>query len=82
MLPVEGASVPATARVIRPQPPRDLSAMIRSSSAQGFSGPSANVASSRLIDAVVASLAFGAVSLCFAVVIAALSLKASMAMPL
>ena len=51
-------------------------------SAHGFSGHSANVASPRLIDAVVASLAFGAFSLCFAVVIAALSLKASMAMPL
>ena len=56
--------------------------MIRSTGAQGFSGHSANVASPRLIDAVVASLAFSAVSLCLAVVIAALSLKASMAMPI
>jgi len=56
--------------------------MIHSAGAQGFSGHSANVASPRLIDAVVASLAFSAVSLCLAVVIAALSLKASMAMPI
>jgi hypothetical protein len=56
--------------------------MIRPSGAQGFSGHSANVASPRLIDAVAASLAFGAVSLCLAVVITALSIKASVAMPL
>ena len=56
--------------------------MIRSHGAQGFSGHSAKVASPRLIDAVVASLAFGAFSLCLAVAIAALSMKASMAMPL
>ena len=56
--------------------------MIRSPGAHGFHGLSANVASPRLIDAVAASLAFGAFSLCLAVVIAALSLKASMAMPL
>jgi hypothetical protein len=61
---------------------RDLGAMIGSSSAHGFSGQSANVASPRLIDAVAASLAFGAFSLCLAVVIAALSMKASMAVPL
>jgi hypothetical protein len=56
--------------------------MMRPSRAQGFSGHRANVASTRLIDAVVASLALSAVSLCLAVVIAALSMKASMAMPL
>lgn len=55
--------------------------MTRFTGAHGFSGHSANVASPRLIDAVVASLAFGAFSLCLVVVIAALSLKASMAMP-
>jgi hypothetical protein len=55
--------------------------MTRFSGAQGFSGHSANVASPRLIDAVAASLAFSAVSLCLAVIIAALSIKASMAMP-
>jgi hypothetical protein len=56
--------------------------MIRSPGAHGFSGLSANVASPRLIDAVAASLAFGAFSLCLAVLIAAFSMKASMAMPL
>ena len=56
--------------------------MTRFSGAQGFSGHSANVASPRLIDAVAASLAFGAFSLCLAVVVAALSMKASMAVPL
>lgn len=56
--------------------------MIRSHAAYGFSGHSANVASPRLIDAVVASLAFSAFSLCLAVVVAALSMKATMAIPL
>jgi hypothetical protein len=76
-LPAGKATVPATQRVIRPQLPGIFAAMIRSTSAQGFSSNSANVASPRLIDAVVASLAFGAFSLCLAVTIAALSLKAS-----
>jgi hypothetical protein len=56
--------------------------MTPSSGAQGFSSQCANVASPRLIDAVVASLAFSAVSLCLAVTFAALSIKASIAMPL
>jgi hypothetical protein len=51
--------------------------MTRFTGAHGFSGHSANVASPRLIDAVAASLAFGAFSLCLAVVVAALSMKAS-----
>ena len=55
--------------------------MTRFTGAQGFDGHSANVASPRLIDAVAASLAFGAFSLCLAVVIAALSMQASMAAP-
>jgi len=55
--------------------------MTRFTGAHGFGGHSANVASPRLIDAVAASLAFGAFSLCLAVAIAALSMKASMAMP-
>jgi hypothetical protein len=55
--------------------------MKRFTGAHGFGGHSANVASPRLIDAVVASLAFSAFSLCLAVVIAALSIKASMAAP-
>jgi uncharacterized membrane protein YjjB (DUF3815 family) len=50
--------------------------MTRFTGAQGFGGHGANVASSRLIDAVAASLAVCAFSLCLAVVIAALSLKA------
>jgi hypothetical protein len=54
--------------------------MTRFTGAHGFSGHSANVASPRLIDAVVASLAFGAVSLCLAVIVTAISIKASMAM--
>lgn len=56
--------------------------MTLSSGAQGFSGQNANVASSRLIDAVVATLAFGAVSLCLAAAVTALSIKGSIAMPL
>jgi hypothetical protein len=51
--------------------------MAQFTGAHGFSGHSANVASPRLIDAVAASLAFGAFSLCLAVVVAALSMKAS-----
>jgi hypothetical protein len=50
--------------------------MTRVTGAHGFSGHSANLASPRLIDAVAASLAFSAISLCLAVVIAALSMTA------
>ena len=56
--------------------------MKRSPGATGFTGQSAPVASSRLIDAVAASLALGAFSLCLIVCITALSTKASLAMPL
>ena len=56
--------------------------MTRFTGAQGFSSHGAHVASPRLIDAVAASLAFSAFSLCLAVVVAVLSLKASIAMPL
>ena len=49
------------------------------SSAAGFSGQQTPVASPRLIDAVVASLA---VSLCLVVMLTALSLHACMATPL
>ncbi|WP_198026389.1 hypothetical protein [Bradyrhizobium sp. ARR65] len=48
----------------------------------GFNGHSAPVASSRLTDAVAASLAIGAFSLCLVVGITVLSIKASMAMPI
>jgi hypothetical protein len=50
--------------------------MTRVTGAHGFGGHGANLASPCLIDAVAASLAFSAISLCFAVVIAALSMTA------
>jgi hypothetical protein len=68
-------------RVIRPAL-KDLSAMKRSPGAAGFNGRSAPVASSRLTDAVAASLAIGALSLCLIVTLTVLSIKVSMAMPL
>lgn len=52
--------------------------MTRSPGAPGFISRSEPVASSRLIDAVAASLALGALSLC---AITVLSIKVSMAMP-
>ncbi len=55
--------------------------MIRSPGAVGFNGRSAPVASSRLIDAVAASLAIGSLSLCLIVALTVLSIKVSMAMP-
>jgi hypothetical protein len=56
--------------------------MIRSSGATGFNSRSTRVASSRLIDAVAASLAIGSLSLCLIVTLTVLSIKVSMAMPL
>ena len=56
--------------------------MIRSSGAWGFNGRSAPVASSRLNDAVAATLAIGALSLCLIVTLTVLSIKVSMAMPI
>ena len=56
--------------------------MIRSSGALGFSSRSAPVASSRLIDAVAATLAIGALSLCLIVTLTVVSTKVSLAMPL
>lgn len=50
------------------------------SSAAGFSGQDTPVASPRLIDAVVASLAVGAFSLCLVVALTVLSLRACTAM--
>ncbi len=55
--------------------------MKRFSRAPGFDGHGARVASSRLIDAVAAALAFSALSLSLAVAIALLSIRVSMAMP-
>jgi hypothetical protein len=57
-------------------------AMKRLSGSAGFNGHSAPVASSRLIDAVAAALALGAVSLCLVLCLTVLSTKTSMAMPL
>lgn len=56
--------------------------MARSLGAFGFYGRSTPVASSRLIDAVAASLALGVLSLCVVVGMTALSLEAGMALPL
>lgn len=56
--------------------------MTRSPGATGFSGNGAPVASPRLIDAVAASLAVGAVSLCLVVAVTVmLSIRACMAAP-
>jgi hypothetical protein len=55
--------------------------MTRSSSA-GFGGQDSPVASPRLIDAVVASLAFSAFSLCLVVTLTVLSIRACTAMPI
>jgi hypothetical protein len=56
--------------------------MIRSPGTAGFNGRRAPVASSRLTDAVAASLAFGALSLCLIVALTVLSIEVCMAMPL
>ena len=56
--------------------------MIRSPGATGFNGRSAPVASSRLTDAVAASLAIGSLSPCLIVTLTVLSIKVSMAMPI
>lgn len=56
--------------------------MIRSPGAAGFHANSAPVASSRLNDAVAATLALGALSLCVIVTLTVLSIKVSMAMPI
>jgi hypothetical protein len=57
--------------------------MLRSPGSEpGFVGRVALSASSRLTDAVAASLAIGALSLCLILVITLLSTKVSMAMPL
>jgi hypothetical protein len=56
--------------------------MTRSPGGAGFNGRSAPVASSRLIDAVAASLAIGSLSLCLIVTLTVLSIQATMAMPI
>ena len=55
--------------------------MTRSPGAAGFNGQAAPVASSRLTDAVTASLVVGAFSLCLIVTLSVLSIRACMAMP-
>jgi hypothetical protein len=67
--------------VIRPCRKKDIQAMTRSPGAAGFNGKSGPVASSRLNDAVAASLVVGAFSLCLVVTLAVLSIRASMAAP-
>ena len=52
--------------------------MKRSLGAAGFNGQSSSLASSRLIDAVAASLVLAAISLCL---VTAFSVKVGMAMP-
>ncbi|WP_165405300.1 hypothetical protein [Bradyrhizobium genosp. SA-3] len=56
--------------------------MIRASGTAGFHGQSATVASSRLTNAVAASLAVAALSLCLIVTLTVMSTKATMAMGL
>ncbi len=56
--------------------------MKRSPRTTGFDGRPAPVASSRLTDAVAASLAFGSLSLCLIVALTMLSIKVSVAMPI
>jgi hypothetical protein len=56
--------------------------MSESSGEPGFASRSAPVASSRLINAVAASLALGGLSLCLVVTLTLVSIKVSMAMPI
>jgi len=55
--------------------------MTRWPGAAGFTGQCASVSSSRLIDAVAASLVFGAFSLSLVATLTVLSIRACMAMP-
>jgi len=56
--------------------------MKRSPGAAGFDGRSAPAASSEVTNAVAATLAIGALSLCLIVTLTVLSIKVAMAMPL
>lgn len=56
--------------------------MKRSPGAAGFNGRSTPVASTRLMDAVAATLAIGSLSLCLIVTLTVLSIKVSLAMPI
>ena len=55
--------------------------MKRSPGTAGFNGRPAPVASTRLTDAVAATLAVGSLSLCLIVTLTMLSIKVSIAMP-
>jgi hypothetical protein len=55
--------------------------MIRSPGTVGFVSRPAPVASSRLTNAIAATLAIGALSLCLVVTLTVLSIRVSMAMP-
>ena len=55
--------------------------MIRSPGTVGFDSRRAPVASSRLTNAIAATLAIGAVSLCLAVTLTIVSMRIAMAMP-
>ncbi|WP_197082683.1 hypothetical protein [Bradyrhizobium sp. LTSP885] len=56
--------------------------MTRSSGTAGFQGRPAPVASTRLTNAIAASLAIGALTLCLVVTLTVLSSKIAIAMPL
>jgi hypothetical protein len=56
--------------------------MTRPSRAAGFDSRPARVASTRLNDAVAATLAIGSLSLCLIVTLTVFSIKLSMAMPI
>lgn len=56
--------------------------MIRSPGTAGFASRPASVASSRLTSAIATSLAIGTLSLCLAVTLTVLSIKATVAMPI
>ena len=56
--------------------------MIRSPGQAGFISRPAPVASSRLTNAIAASLTIGALSLCLVVTLTVLSIKVSMALPI
>lgn len=58
------------------------SANTQPSGEAGFEGRSAPVASSRLIDAVAASLALASLSLCLIVTLTVFSIKVGMAVPI
>jgi hypothetical protein len=55
--------------------------MIRSPGTVGFVSRPAPIASSRLTNAIAATLAIGALSLCLVVTLTVLSIRVSMAMP-